>query len=116
MVDAADPLGPAEADHHPPLTGKRAIIVSTYIVLRRERTVPDSDDWHVLNHGIEAPDADTAIRKEAGEGDDPSGVYVAIPARSWKPITVTAETQVVIRLTNNDTTEPTTEAEEEAPA
>jgi hypothetical protein len=112
MVDAADPLDPAEADHHPPLTGKRAIIVSTYIVLRE-----DVNGWIAYDDNYDAPDSETAIRKAVNDtGPEPAGVYVAIPARSWKPITVTAETQVVIRLTNNDTTEPTTEAEEEAPA
>jgi hypothetical protein len=85
--------------------------VTDYYILQREA---DLDAWHMIETGIlHAPSAEAALRM-ALKDEPTAGTYVAIPARSWKPITVTAETQVVIRLTNNDTTEPTTDPEEEA--
>jgi hypothetical protein len=70
---------------------------TTYIVLKRLREL-DTDDpnpvWAILSAHIDASNAEAAIRKVAN-GD---GTYVAVPARSWKPVQVRTETQTVIRL------------------
>jgi hypothetical protein len=63
---------------------------TTYIVLQREA---DLDAWHDIGT-TEASSADAAIRRVV----DSAGTYVAVPARSWKPVTVRTETQTVIRL------------------
>jgi hypothetical protein len=64
---------------------------TTYIVLRK---LNELGGWGLENLAVEASSAETAIRKS-----EPSeGTYVAVPARSWKPVQVRTETQTVIRL------------------
>ncbi len=47
---------------------------------------------------IEASSAETAIRIHCKTLDEPGGVYVAVPSRSWRPVTVKAETTTVLKL------------------
>jgi hypothetical protein len=64
---------------------------TTYIVLRRSQ--PTENDWK-LDSTVEATSADAAIRK----ANPKDGLYVAVPARSWRPVTVRTETTTTIRL------------------
>ena len=49
---------------------------------------------------VTARSAKAAVREWLDQGaDKPEGVYVAVPARSWQPITVKTETQTKIKLT-----------------
>jgi hypothetical protein len=48
---------------------------------------------------ILASSSSDAIRKVVTE----PGKYVAVPARSWKPVTVTTETKTVLKLEQPDT-------------
>lgn len=80
---------------------------TAYIVLRRsvERSgkVEGSDSadstgrtdsgwaWRIENSNVPATNAEAAIRLACKQDSNPAGTYVAIPARSWKPLTVTAE-------------------------
>jgi phenylpyruvate tautomerase PptA (4-oxalocrotonate tautomerase family) len=69
---------------------------TTYIVLREH----DTGTW--IEHAQrDASSAEAALRKTLGA--DQSGTYVAVPARSWKPVTVTTETRTVLKLEQPDT-------------
>jgi hypothetical protein len=67
---------------------------TTYIVLHQA-----SHDTWTFHDSAEASSADAALRKSIGE----PGTYVAVPARSWKPVTVTTETRTVLKLEQPDT-------------
>jgi hypothetical protein len=71
---------------------------TTYIVLRLDDTlIEKSEPWFVYRT-LSASSAPDAIRK-ACDGDElAAATYVAVPARSWKPVTVKTETKTVIRL------------------
>jgi hypothetical protein len=47
--------------------------------------------------GVTAANAQAAIKTIAEKNG--AGTYVAVPESSWKPVTVTVETQTVIKLT-----------------
>ena len=51
--------------------------------------------WETIAE-VEAANAQDAIR-QAAKGAE--GVYVAVPARSWQPVTVKVETRTVVKLT-----------------
>jgi hypothetical protein len=68
---------------------------TTYIVLRRGVT---DGSWQEAGRTI-ASSAESAIRLVAtGTSGPESTTYVAIPARSFKPLTVRTETTTIIRL------------------
>lgn len=56
----------------------------------------DGDHWARIGQAI-AKDAADAIRATC---NDEPGTYLAIPSRSWKPITVRVETVTRIKLEN----------------
>ena len=69
---------------------------TTYIVLQREMEGSgDSvkDRWKATGT-VSASSAEAAIRQSVSD----EGTYVAVPARSWKPVAVRTETQTIIRL------------------
>lgn len=59
-----------------------------YIMLKR-----DASGFWTQEKTVQARSAEAAVRQLGKEG-----TYVAVPARSWKPVTVKAETQTVLRL------------------
>lgn len=63
---------------------------TTYTILRQAS--PDGP-WLVEKTGT-GTSADAAIRNTVTE----DGVYVAIPSRSWKPLTVTFETKPTLKV------------------
>lgn len=65
---------------------------TSYIILLLE----NDGSWTSLGY-VNARNATDAIRKLATATNTPH-TYVAVPARSWKPFTVTAETQVILKL------------------
>ena len=71
--------------------------LTEYVILRQD--VPD--DWTVVSRRVMAASAHAAIRSAAtGPVSIPPGAsLVAIPARSWKPITVNVETRTVLTFT-----------------
>jgi hypothetical protein len=70
---------------------------TTYIVLRR-----DGPGW--LPQGSqEAGSPAAAIRRAVADTVNPGDEYVAVPARSWKPVTVRTETKTVLHLGAPDT-------------
>ncbi len=68
---------------------------ATYAVLLRHEDAADL--WAFLDK-YEAPSAEAAIRAYCKKHGDLAGTYVAVPSRSWKPVTVKAETTTVLRL------------------
>lgn len=76
----------------------RAVPATTYVVLKASASA--SGSWaHIGPDTVRANSAADAIRKTlATRPDDAAGRFVAVPARSWKPVTVRAETQTVLRL------------------
>ena len=48
---------------------------------------------------VSASSAKAAVRGWLAGSTDPDGTYVAVPARSWQPVTVKTETQTKITLT-----------------
>lgn len=77
---------------------------TTYIVLRQDtqKTSADSNEgtlaWRVENSNVPASNAEAAIRLACKNDPNPAGTYVAVPARSWRPLVVRAEQTTVIRL------------------
>lgn len=74
---------------------------STYVVLRRiSDTDTDEQAYAVVHPGVTASSAENAIRHVAGRitPDNAADTFVAVPSRSWKPVTVRAETTTVIKF------------------
>lgn len=65
---------------------------TTYLVFQ-EVDLQDGKNYRRVG-GSDARSADEAIKAVA----DKAGVYVAIPARSFKPVKVTVHTETTIRL------------------
>jgi hypothetical protein len=70
---------------------------TTYIVLRQPPGTGGPDIWEDYA-AVDASSATDAIKKVADDG----GKYVAVPARSWKPVTVTTETRTILKLEQPD--------------
>jgi hypothetical protein len=70
---------------------------TTYIILRRVSHPQDNpgavEQWEATGT-VEAGSTDSALRRAKPE----NGHYVAVPARSWKPVTVTTETKTILKL------------------
>jgi hypothetical protein len=74
---------------------------TTYIVLRLQAGVGEQEtSWGFVSKVANVKSADAALRAAVNTDDlkRPEGTYVAVPARSWKPVQVRTETQTVIRL------------------
>lgn len=54
------------------------------------------EGWSQVGPPVECVSAEAAIRK-AVDGDK-GGTYVAVPVRSWAPVTVTVETKRTLKL------------------
>lgn len=73
---------------------------TTYIVLRAA-SVSQGDDTSAGWLDVATIDANSgtaAIRHMAKKSDITGGTYVAVPARSFKPVTVKAETVVTLKI------------------
>lgn len=74
---------------------------TTYIVLHL-----DGDGaWRTYDENVKAGSSEAAVRTAIK--DAPPLVktqYVAIPARSWKPVTVRTETRTIVHLDTGDPT------------
>jgi hypothetical protein len=72
---------------------------TTYIVLQQHTEAGSPVTlWSVQDASVPASSPAAAIRATA----DDNGVYVAVPARSWKPVTVTTETRTILKLEQPD--------------
>lgn len=80
---------------------------TAYVVLRRENSISGKVDdpvesarwhWTIENSNVPAASAEAAIRLACKADDMPGGTYVAVPARSWKPVTVQAVQTTVLKI------------------
>ena len=72
--------------------------MTTYIVF--SNTDAGGPRWQVVAH-YEARSANSAIRLHLDEtmaDETHNGEYAAVPARSWKPVTVAVETKQMLRF------------------
>ena len=65
-----------------------------YKVLYRAKS---GDDWQVSPETFDAASAASAARAAAAKVQQ-AGEYVAVPARSWDPITVEIETKTHVKV------------------
>lgn len=83
---------------------------TAYHVLKQTNARDAIPTFQLVGRDLTAPNAETAVRayadRAAKAGNEPQrengelaeGTYVAIPTRSWKPITVKTETKTVVTL------------------
>jgi hypothetical protein len=71
--------------------------VTNYQVLRQENAADHM--WSIAGPPVEAVSAEAAIRKAV---TDKGGTFVAVPLRSWAPVTVEVLTTRVLKLVGND--------------
>lgn len=72
---------------------------STYHILREVKAGGEVTGYEPVTANIQAASADAAIRAYFDQNNGATGgTFVAIPSRSWKPITVKVETQTVVKL------------------
>jgi hypothetical protein len=79
--------------------------MTEYVVLK-ENSDPLPEDlqnyefnprgFHVV-HTVEARSATAAVRDWLKDGET-EGTFVAVPARSWKPVTVKVETKTALKF------------------
>lgn len=76
---------------------------TTYIVLRFN---PETDEWAEHGDRVSASSAPAAIREHVSRTNPALiGSYVAVPARSWKPVLVRAIQTTVLKI--EDASKPT---------
>jgi hypothetical protein len=88
---------PAAADE--PKTAEQKAKSETMYVVLRERQGETKDSFEFV--GNYAGTAEQAIRQAAASGDGPNfkeGRYFAIPARSFKAVTLTTSTETKVKL------------------
>lgn len=69
--------------------------MTKYVVFKMQH-VGDQETWQE-GVTVEARSAKAAIQS-ATLNEHISGVFVAVPARSWKPVTVTVETKTTLKF------------------
>jgi hypothetical protein len=71
--------------------------MTDYIILECQTRTADSEEtWGYRGHS-EARSATSAIRSHL-DGTETSGIFVALPARSWKPVNVKVETKTALKF------------------
>ncbi len=78
----------------PPTTPATA--KTTYHVLE----LHDASTYKLVSENIAAGNAEAAIRAHVAKNGGPAVPvsYIAVPSRSWKPVTVSVETKTVLKL------------------
>lgn len=74
---------------------------TTYIVLRHFQAEGSDGRWDRIGKDtVEATSAENAIKAIVSRrtANDQSGTYVAVPQRSWKPVTVQAVQTTVLKI------------------
>lgn len=65
-------------------------MATEYVILKLDGN--DESLWSRWEGTVKATSARAAVSAAAKDDLQPSGEYVAIPARSWQPVTVKVET------------------------
>ncbi len=83
-----------EQEPTPPKSPEKPVTSGTaYLVL----SSAGNKGW-VEQTTVDARSNTEAIRKFLGGASEPDGTYVAVPARSWKPVVVKVETSTKLKL------------------
>ena len=72
---------------------------TVYVVLRQ--VLPHEDrpaGWQVENANVPAASAEAAIKLACKTDKEAAGIYVAVPARFWKPVKVGTKTETTLTL------------------
>lgn len=69
--------------------------MTTYVILKQSDQPGAGYSWNEHGDPVEASSARRAL---SSRGVD-EGTYVAVPARSWKPLTVTVEQTTRVKIT-----------------
>lgn len=72
-----------------PVEAARKTQVTDYVVLH-DQGETDAPSWREVGT-VKGANATQAISKAAG--DEPDGTYVAVPARSWRPVKPTVKVE-----------------------
>lgn len=86
---------------------KKPATKTNYLVFKKMET----GGWGSATE-ITATSSMVAMRERATSDGD-GGMYVAVPARSWRPILIEFESTVRLKLTSADTNEPESQSESE---
>lgn len=96
MTAAASPAAP------PAHAKSTARSKTEYVVLKRSNS--GTSMWEIASKSVTANNSDQAVRAHAETiaADqttyDGAGTYIAVPARSWKPVTVKVDTKTILTL------------------
>lgn len=71
--------------------------MTEYVILAEGTTDASEEDTWVDVARVSARSHEGAIRAYL-DGSSPAGRYVAVPARSFKPVTPTAETKTILKF------------------
>jgi hypothetical protein len=71
---------------------------TTYVILRKIGSEEQAQPQWMEYGRAKAASSTAAIRECAGIDDQGAAEYVAVPARSWKPVKVTVETKQTVKL------------------
>lgn len=91
----SDPYPPPDSMLPAAEPPKKSGAATEYLILSKSA---GSSTW-TEQKTVEASSAKAAVRKFLGEASNPDGTYVAVPARSWQPVTVKTEQTTKITLT-----------------
>lgn len=97
MTAAASPTPPAHAKN-------TARSKTEYVVLKRSNS--GTSMWEIASKSVTANNSDQAVRAHAETiaadqtTHDGAGTYIAIPARSWQPVTVKIDTKTVLTISD----------------
>ena len=72
--------------------------MTRYIVLEMSGKPEEPDTWQQAGAPVDSLSPENAIRKVIGDNAMVKGKFVAIPLRSFKPMTVTVETKRTVKL------------------
>jgi len=100
MVLQGFPAPPTHRKDHmttAPPADKKTATKTRYIILRKAEGGADKvgieSSWDIIDYA-DASSANAAIRSAIKT----TGHYLAVPARSWKPVKVTVEQQTVVKV------------------
>jgi hypothetical protein len=68
--------------------------MTSYVILVKQ----EDGAWKELGTHIPARSAKSAIRYLLDGGVEPNEAYAAVPARSWRPVTVKVETKTALKF------------------
>lgn len=68
---------------------------TVYVILKEE-----ADGWQIVSRKASYANAEAAIRATVASlgRDDQGGTFVAVPARSWRPVKVTPKVETTLLL------------------